>query len=386
MVVAAVEDCPSLNRVIIDRQALAFNLRLCRQLAGGADVLAMVKADGYGHGMVECGRIFSEAGATALGVAEPEEGIRLRQSGCRLPVLVFTGILPETVEFLWVHRLTPVLLDTSLIQPLIQTARRRQRPIAVHVKVDAGMGRQGCQGVELAALIQQIHDCPEIELVGILAHLPCADEPDGSHSRELVRRFLSMLKPLAPCLPPGICLHVANSGGLFYGGDIAMDMVRLGIALYGYYPDGAAGRQRAVDTKLRPVMQFSSRLVQVRRVEAGQGLGYGHTYVTPEAATIGVMPVGYEDGYLRQLSNRARVLIRGRRLPIVGRISMNLTLVDISPLADVQPGEPVVLLGRQGQEEITADEIANWLGSISYEVLCLFGNRNRRIYRDLEEE
>jgi alanine racemase len=183
---------------------------------------------------------------------------------------------------------------------------------------------------------------------------------------------------LADFVPGKYCLHLANSGGLFYVAGARLDMIRPGIALYGYYPDGADGRAAASPPLLRPVMRFSTRVIQVRQVPAGSGLGYWHLFTTSRPSTIAVLPVGYEDGYLRVLSNRAQVLIGGRRAPVIGRISMNLTLVDITDLPEVRVGAEAVLLGCQGEAEISADEVAGWMETISYEVLCLFGNLNER--------
>jgi alanine racemase len=180
----------------------------------------------------------------------------------------------------------------------------------------------------------------------------------------------------------GVSLHIGNSGGIFSVSGAGLDMVRPGISLYGYPAGGAGSGKGTTAEQLQPAMSFTSRVIQTRAVPAGTGLGYGHTFITRRATRLAVLPTGYEDGYLRSLGDRAQVLVHGRRAPVVGRISMNLTLVDVTELGDVRSGDEAVLLGRQGKESITADEIADWMKTISYEVLCLFGHCNRIEYTD----
>ncbi|MGI6657376.1 MAG: alanine racemase [Desulfobulbus sp.] len=368
----------SLNRVTVSRSALAHNFNLCRNLAGDAGLLALLKADGYGHGMVDCARLFAELGAAAFGVAEVVEGIALRNSGIKLPVLVLAGVMPDTLAALVKADLTPVLSDAGPVAALSRLAAEHGRELGVFIKLDAGMGRQGVLPGDFPDLVQAIQSADHLYLAGVLAHFPSADEPGSSCSDQVVRTFRETVAPIKALAGEQCCLHLANSGGLFYVADALFDMVRPGIALYGYYPDGAAGARSARPPLLRPAMRFTTRVLQVRQVPAGSKLGYGHLFTTTRPSTIAILPVGYEDGYLRILTGRAQVLLHGRRCPVVGRISMNLTMVDVTDLAEVRPGDEAVLLGEQGEECITADEIAEWMETISYEVLCLFGNLNDR--------
>jgi alanine racemase len=351
---------------------------VCRQLAGGAAIMPLVKADGYGHGQIDCARIFAEQGAAAFGVAEVVEGERLRRAGITQPILVLAGAVPQTLASLVEADLTPVVVDSFLVPELSRLAGKLGKTIGVHIKLDAGMGRQGMLPEDFSATVQAVQQAEHLHLAGVMAHFPMADDRQSSNSDEVLRTFMQTTGQLNQLIPGKYCLHLANSGGLFYVAGARLDMVRPGISLYGYYPDGVAGRTAAQPPHLQPVMRFSTRVLQVRQVPEGKGLGYSHLHVTSQPATIAVLPVGYEDGYLRSLSNRASVLVNGKRAPVVGRISMNLTLVDVTGLGAVQPGDEVVLLGRQGEEEITADEIAAWMDTISYEVLCLFGNLNDR--------
>ena len=369
----------SLNRVQVSRSALVHNFEVCRRLAGGAAIMPLVKADGYGHGMVDCARIFAAQGAAAFGVAEAVEGVRLREAGIAQPILVLAGVIPQTLAVIVEANLTPVVVDQAMLPELSRLAGLRQTTLGVHVKLDAGMGRQGVLPADFVALAQAVQTTANLRLDGVMAHFPLADDRQSANSAQVLHTFVETTAALAR-LTSGKCrLHLANSGGLFYVAGACLDMVRPGIALYGYYPDGAAGRLTAASPLLQPAMRFSTRVIQVRQVPAGSGLGYSQLFTTVRPSTIAVLPVGYDDGYLRVLSNRAQVMIHGQRAPVVGRISMNLTLVDVTDLdASVQVGDEAVLLGRQGGEEIDADEIAAWMETISYEALCLFGKLNDR--------
>ena len=370
----------SFNRVEISLAALRANFFRIKAQAPRTAVLAMVKADAYGHGMVQCARTLEKAGADCFGVAEVVEGIELRDNGIRQPVFILTGLLPEIIPALFDYNLTPVLVDSSCLDLLSEEAVRRDRTMTLHLKVDAGMGRQGCALSELSGILEKIHSLPRLVLGGIMAHFPLADDPYSDSTRQITAVFCQEVAKNAALLPENITLHLANSGGIFYFPGSHQDMIRPGISLYGCYPDGARGRMQAEPPLLEPVMRMSSRVIQVKEVPAGTGLGYGYIYTTRRPSRIAVIAAGYEDGYLRCLSNRARALVGGQRVPVVGRISMNLTMLDITERDGICPGDEVVLLGRQGNEEITVDEIADWMGTINYEVLCLFGNLNKRVY------
>ena len=342
--------------------------------------MAMVKADAYGHGMEECAAVFSNCGAAAFGVAEVVEGVRLRQAGFVQPIYILAGLLPEFFDAIIDYDLTPVLVDAGLVDLLAQAAQRRNQTLAVHLKVDAGMGRQGCLPSAAADVIDRIQRTSGLQLAGIMAHFPMADDSVGGNSRQVLADFLRVM-PAVAMQHPQIKRHIANSGGIFTVAGAQLDMVRPGIALYGYGPSSTWNSTLPGNgDELQPAMSFVSRVIQLREVPAGTGLGYGHIFTTTRTTRLAVLPVGYEDGYARDLSNRAVVLLHGRRVPVVGRISMNLTLLDVTEISSVKPGDEVVLLGRQGSERITADDIAGWRDTISYEILCLFGHCNRKEY------
>lgn len=368
----------SLNRVEINLSALRHNYKLCRAKSGGAKVMPMVKADGYGHGMIECARVLTEEDAPAFGVAESCEGRKLRESGISEPIYVLVGLMPEAIPEMLEYGLTPVIVDGSLLTEMSRMAMDRDIVVGLHIKMDAGMGRQGCLPEEVAGMVRQVNELPGLRLDGVMAHFPMADEADSTNTMEVFNRFQQAVAGVETMLPTGCSLHIANSGGLFHFTSTALHMVRPGIALYGCSPDG---KDRHYDEELQPVMSFSTSIIQVRSVPGGTGLGYGQTYVTSRKTKLAVLPVGYEDGYLRALSGRAQVLVHGQRVPVVGRISMNLTLVDVTDIpSEVKRGDKAVLMGSQGDDLITADEVASWMDTISYEVLCLFGNLNDRYY------
>ena len=371
--------CAGATQVLVDLKALCHNYRLLQERAGGeAALMAMVKADGYGHGMIECARALAAVGCRHFAVAELAEGVALRRAGVQGLILVQFGCPDQEAagQFL-VHDLTPVVTDLATIQTLSQVATDAGRTLAVHLKVDSGMGRLGVLPEEAADYVQAIQDAPGLRLTGVMSHFPRADEADAEQTREQDARFTRLCDALGE--PLADLAHIANSGGLLYWSKSCRSLARPGIALYGYYPDGAGGRAREQGETLQPVMSVQTRLLQVKEVATGVGISYGHAFVTSRPTRLGVLPIGYANGYLRGLVGKAEVLVRGRRVPVIGRICMNLCMVDLTDCGhDLAVGEPVVVLGQQGEGEITADEIASWLGTISYEVLCLLGNNNQR--------
>lgn len=367
----------------ISRAALANNFRICRSKAGSAAVMPMIKADAYGHGMLECAGIFAAEGAAAFGVAETREGILLREAGFDQPVYVLVGVLPETVHEIIHYGLTPVIVDSAILPELSRQALKCDANVGIQIKVDAGMGRQGILPEDVPGIIRRINELPGLYLAGVMAHFPMADDVESSNTLDVFARFQSVTGIIETNNRRQPLLHIANSGGLFHFASTRLHMVRPGIALYGCYPEGEPHLELGGGKQLEPAMRFLTKVIQVRTVPPGTGLGYGQTFVTGRRTCLAVLPVGYEDGYLRCLSNRAEVLIHGRRVPVVGRVSMNLTLVDITDIKEeVHRGDEAVLLGRQGEEQITADQLADWMNTISYEVLCLLGNLNTRYYID----
>lgn len=366
------------NRLEIDLSALRDNFRNLVALVGPqVKVMAVVKADAYGHGLVEAAGCLARAGAAIFGVADVAEGRRLRQSGVVGEVVVLLGGRTGSVAELLGYDLTPVVYDREYLRELAGAAKAAGRRAPVHLKVDTGMGRLGILPGEVPGYLEFIRGFPSLRLAGILSHFPLSDGEDLAPTSEQNRRFSEMLATLDVAGETPV-IHIANSAAFLREPRSRHAMVRPGITLYGCYPGGDPGLRERL--RLQPVMSFKSRILQVKEVAAGSGVSYGHLFRAERATRLAVLPVGYADGYLRRLTGRAQVLIGGRRVPVVGRICMNLCMADITGLEGIGPGDEVVLLGRQGAEEITADELAGWQETISYEVLCLFGASNQRVY------
>lgn len=372
------------NRVEIDIAALQHNFLKIQQTVGDqVRIMAVVKSDGYGHGLIECAQGLYRAGARTFGVAEVWEGVTLRQSGLQGEIIILLGGTPESYDEIINYDLTPVVYDLDFISGLSEAAAGTNKEVKVHLKVDVGMGRLGILPNEVESYISLIRRLPAVTLSGLLSHFPAADETEAlDKTRNQLSLFKDVLERLKSKKNDSVVAHIANSAALIYFPEAHLDMIRPGISLYGYFPDASPARAKtaAPAMELLPVMSFKTRIVQVKELDAGSGISYGHTFITRRKSRIAVLPVGYADGYLRKLSNKAEVLIRGIRAPVCGRICMNATMVDITDLPPIEAGEEVVLMGRQGEGEISADEIAEWLETISYEVLCLFGSFNERIY------
>ena len=374
----------SFNHIEIDIGALQNNFAAIQERVGPqVRVMAMVKSDAYGHGLLECSKALFEAGARSFGVAEVWEGVSLRQAGLSGEIVVLLGASPETYEDIIRYDLTPVVFEGDILDGLSLQATEMNATVGVHLKVDVGMGRLGIMPTEVEFYMAMIKRLPGISMAGILSHFPMADEP-GSSEQTLQQfvDFQAVLAKLHENPSAKYVSHIANSAALIYFSTTHLDMVRPGISLYGCYPDGSPARGMTLKPaiELQAVMSFKTRVIQVKEVTTGCGISYGHTFVTSRPSRFAVLPVGYANGYLRSLSNKAEVLIGGRRAPVCGRVCMNACLVDITDLPSVQTGDEAVLMGRQADEYISADEIGGWMDTISYEVLCLFGSSNERIF------
>lgn len=369
----------SFNSIKINCTALQRNYTLLQKKAGvGVPVMAMVKADGYGHGMVMAAKAFQRAGCRAFAVAELREAVLLRQAGIQGDIYVTIGFAEEDTGLFFQYQLTPVIYSYAAAQALTSAAVALGKEIGIHVKVDSGMSRLGLFPAEIPMFIDAVSCLPKIKITGIMSHFPEADNPASRSTAHNFQLFADACRELKNRFN-GIC-HIANSGAVLNFPATYCDMVRCGIALYGYHPAGRITPDDEKTLDLLPAMSFTSRILQVKTLPAGTGVSYGHTFQTHKQTRLAIVPVGYEDGYSRALSNRGHVLVRGCSAPILGRICMNMCMIDVNDIEGVQPGDEVVLLGRQGSGNITADDIAEKMGSISYEALCLLGNNNQREY------
>jgi len=367
----------SYNQITIKKSALQHNYCLLNNRIGeDTSILAMVKADAYGHGMTDAASAFHEVGCCDFGVAEINEGVRLRKSGLQGNIYIFLGFIASNVSLFFEYDLIPIVYDIKSIEALSNEAIRRDTQISVHVKIDCGMTRLGVLPEDYNGFMVELKRLPGIRITGLASHFPKADEQKSSQTLEQFSSFEDIVASQEYGSPS--IKHTANSGGILYFPQTRCDMVRAGIALYGYYPDGLSGRDIERGDLLQPAMEFITQIIQVKTVPAGVGVSYGHTYITETEITLAVLPIGYEDGFSRSLSNKGEVLIHGKRAKIIGRICMNLCMVNVSHIENVKIGDKVTILGTQHNATISGDEIADWMGSISYEVLCLFGNNNER--------
>ncbi|NCJ07015.1 alanine racemase [Synechococcales cyanobacterium C] len=367
---------PSCDRawITIDPAALIHNFKqLETVLAPPTQILAVVKADAYGHGAVTVARTVVAQGAAALGVATLAEGIALRQANLTVPIVILGAIHnPEQIQALSQWQLQPTLCSPEQARCFSQ---HLTAPLPVHLKIDTGMSRLGPLWLQGSEFIKLVHSLPNLDIASVYSHLATADDPDPSFMVIQQQRFEQVIQHahLAGISIPR--LHLANSAGALSGQPFHYDWVRIGLALYGLYPSP----QFHSILNLQPVMQVKARVTQLKAVPAGTGVSYGHTYVTPHPMTLAVVAIGYADGVPRRLSNQISVLIRGQRVPQVGIITMDQLMVDVSDLAQVKVGDEVTLLGQDRDQSISADDWAAQLGTISYEIVCNFKPRLPRI-------
>jgi alanine racemase len=367
----------------VDLDAVRANVRALRALVAPATVCAVVKADGYGHGAVEVSRAAVEAGAACLAVALVEEGVQLREAGIDAPVLVLSEPVPAAAETVVAFRLTPVVYTANGIDALAKAAatsrvgqHAEEQPVDVHLKVDTGMHRVGCDPADAADLAAQVVGHAELRLAGVCTHLAVADEPANAYTAEQLQTFEGVLAALrARDLPTGI-VHAANTAGAIAVPAARYDMVRAGIGIYGLAP--APALEGAVD--LVPALSVKARISHLQTLPAGARLSYGLRYETSAPTRVATVPIGYADGVPRELALRGgEVLIGGRRHPIAGTVTMDQLMVDVGD-APVDVGDEVVLLGVQGSERITAAEWAERMDTIAYTIVCGVGPRVPRRY------
>lgn len=365
----------------VDLDAITGNLRLLSaRLSPGASIMAVVKADGYGHGALEVARTALGAGATWLGVAMVDEALALRQAGIAAPILVFGYTPPSVVGEAVAAGVSLTVFHNHVLEAAAGAGRSLGQRARVHVKVDTGMGRIGLLPEEAIAFCRRVADEPWVELEGLFTHFAAADSIDKTYTRQQLARFMSVASALEREGVRVPVRHVANSAAIIDLPETHLDLVRAGIAMYGLQPSD----ELAHHLPLKPAMTWKTRVVHVKRVPKGDCISYGCTYRATGDSVIATLPVGYADGYSRAWSNRGEVLLAGRRVPVVGRVCMDQTMVDATALtADGVPagiGDEAVLMGTQGDEYIGADELAEGLGTISYEIVCLVGKRVPRVY------
>ena len=352
----------------IDLDALSYNFRIVKRKTGNKAVIAVVKANAYGHGAVNVSKHLLKEGAAMLGVAFTSEAIELREAGIRAPIIIFFD--RDNIGAWIKYNLTPTVFDLATAKKISAEAQKHNRCVSVHVKVDTGMGRIGFDIGNAPDSIEKIASLKNIRLEGIMSHFSDADLKDKSFATKQLKSFTGLILSLKEKDIPFKFCHIANSAAVQLIPESHLNMVRPGIMLYGY---GYSG----VDN-LKPVLSLKSRILFLKKVPRGTPISYGRTFITKRESIVATIPVGYADGYSRKLSNCGEVLINGKRAPVAGRVCMDTFMVDVTNIPSVKNNDEVVLIGKQGKEKITAQDIAGMIGTIPYEVITTIGQRVKR--------
>lgn len=359
------------TRAEIDLGAIANNVRVMRAVAQGSRLYAVVKADAYGHGLVPVARCFEQQGVDGLCVALAEEGLTLRACGITKPILVLSGAYGEAHDRVLAAHLTPVIHNHAQAEAFARAAHGKS--VAVHLKIDTGMGRLGVPVHELGAFLEQMRALPALRIDGVMTHLSSA-ENDPVFTRLQLERFADAVRAIRAAGHAPRMVHAANSAGTFGFPEARQSLVRVGLALYGVSPAPGHG------DGLIPAMRLRSEVLALRELPPGSPVGYDQTHVTTRTTHVATVPIGYGDGLMRAASNRAHMLVREQRCPILGRVSMDLTTLDVTDVPECALGDEVIVIGRQGQAEISAHELAKACDTIAYEVLTNISPRVPRVY------
>ena len=369
----------------IDLKALAYNFQQLQKLAEknmshSVGIMPVIKADAYGHGMLEIAQRLNECGCKYWAVSNVSEGVSLRQAGFKQKILLFESTLVSEAGDIFEYQLTPTVGVLEMAQALDRLAREAGIQMPVHIKVDTGMGRLGVNEDQVLAYVETLKEqCPNLILEGIYTHLPVADT-DRDFTISQMRRFRDMVYSFENQFITFSYVHAGNSMGLGDYKSELFNLARPGIMLYGVYPLEDLKKK----VHLKPVMSVKCRIIFVQTIAKGRGISYGHTFKAKEDITVAILPIGYSNGYFRCLSNKAFVLVAGVRCPVIGRVTMDQIIVDITSvtLSGRMPkiGDEAVIMGTQNGAEVSVDEIAQWANTISYEILCSLGSRQSRVY------
>ena len=363
----------------INLNNLAYNyLRIRERVPSNIYIMPIVKADAYGHGLIEVSKKLDSLGADLFGVATVTEGETLRKSGIKKPILILGGILKEDISRIIENDLIPMIYSLSIARKYSMALNRNKKGF-IHVKIDTGMTRLGILPEEVKEFFTELKRLPNIVVQGVCSHLSSAEEEDITFTKEQIDKYIKSIEIIKKLGFSPLYYHIANSAGFLNIDEIVGNLIRPGLILYGAYP--AENLKNKID--LKPVMSFKTRILQIKEVPEKRAVSYGRTFITKRKSRLAVIAVGYADGYSRALSNKGEVLIKGKRAPIVGRVCMDLTIIDITNIADVKEEDEVVLIGEGlNGNIITVDEVAEKIGTISYEVFCNISKRVKRVYID----
>ena len=363
----------------IDLDCVAHNLHeFQRILKPNAELMAVVKADAYGHGALQVARTALEAGASWLAVALPEEGLLLRRQEITAPLLLLGGSAPGTENAVIANELCPNIFTIESAQRFAECAKAQGKSLPFYLKLDTGMGRIGVRPDQLLEFLEALKAFPQLELQGVFSHFSKADETDKSYSQKQIDCFQEGLRQIHEAGFQPKYRVLSNSAGTMELPDTHFDMVRIGISLYGLYPSDEVDRSTV---QLKPVMQWKTRITYLKTLPPGEAVSYGGKFITQRQTKVATLPIGYADGFRRRLWTKEwQVLVRGQRAPIIGKICMDMCMLDVTDIDGVDIGDEVVLLGRQGNEMIHTDDMAAALDTINYEITCLVGKRVPRVY------
>ena len=356
----------------IDLDAIAHNMREIRKITSpDAQIMAVVKADGYGCGFYETTKVLLENGADRLAVAILQEGKQLRKRGIDVPILILGASFEDDIEDIIDSDITPNVCSFEFAKAISEVSERKQKTTKIHIKLDTGQSRVGFlisdNNEKVIREIEKISQLPYIEIEGIFSHFSTSDEADDSYTRLQFKRFMEVcneLKNIGINIP---IKHICNSAGVMMYPEMHLDMVRPGVILYGMYPSEEVDKSRL---NLIPAMTVKSKITFVKEVEAGRGVSYGKEYITDGTTKIATVPIGYADGYLRKIAKCGKMIVNGVKVPIIGRICMDQCMINVSNVHNIERGDEAIIFGREG---ITIDDLAKWLDTINYEISCVIG-------------
>ena len=362
----------------VDLDALAYNVRnIKKRLGKDVELMAIVKANGYGHGAYEVAKVALENGAGSLGVAILEEGIQLREKGIKAPILNLFPEPPGRAEKVVEYDLDQVITDLEFVKRLSQEAKRQNKCAHIFIEIDTGLGRYGIPPQKIIDLVRRIKKLENVRLKGILSQFSTADQRKKDFVFHQLAVFKNTLDELQSSYNHIPIKSIANSGAVLDIPASYFNHVRVGHLLYGLYPS----LETSESIKVKPAMSLKSKVMFIKEVEKGTPISYGKTYIAKKKAKIATIPLGYADGYSRLLSNKGEVLIRGKRAKVVGRVCMDAFMVDVSHISEVKVGDEVVVMGRQGKQQITAHDLGEWTGTFAYEIMTRMGKRLPIVYK-----